>query len=154
MRYMNYLLQEHSQIHPLKWQKKNLGDNYKYYERKFLLHLNPNENSYTVHQRRNERVIYGNVPIEKNNIEINGRIKTYKMKRPHAKHYKDRNQINTNNNNIYPNNDQDLGGQNYMIYNKYYENSYNYGGGNEIGGYQQFENNIQENKYNREKYYY
>ena len=38
--------------------QRPLGDNYKYYERKIL--VCPDENSFTVHQRRNERLIYGN----------------------------------------------------------------------------------------------
>ena len=59
----------------MKTKKINLGDNYKYYERKYM--QSPDENYYTIHQRRNQRVIYGEQIIESN--EFN-EIKAFKSK--------------------------------------------------------------------------
>ena len=47
--------------------KKNLGDNYKYYESKDL--RRPNLTSYTAHKRRGERTIYGNEEYETKEIK-------------------------------------------------------------------------------------
>ena len=124
-----------------------LGDNYKYYERKFL--FNPIENSYTLHERRNERMIYGNVPAEPE--EVN-KVEIFKKKSPQVKKYKDKNnQIYKKN--IYPN--LRGGEHNYEIYNKYIMNNYSYNNGNEIGfrdgGYE----NVEEiNNYEQEHIYY
>ena len=69
----------------MKMKKKLLGDNYKYYESKFM--LNPNENtsinSYTLHQRRNERKIYGNEIYEEKKI-----IKKSNKLKPKKKGYR------------------------------------------------------------------
>ena len=120
-----------------------LGDNYKYYERKFL--LNPIDNSYTVHERRNERVIYGNVPVGENSKEI------FKKKSPKAKKYRDKNnQIYQRNLNPYL-----KGGQNsYEMYNKYVLNNYSYNNGNKIGFQDGFENVEEINNYEQEHIYY
>ena len=50
----------------MKTKRINLGDNYKYYERKYM--KSPDENYFTIHQRRNERIIYGEQIIESNGI--------------------------------------------------------------------------------------
>jgi hypothetical protein len=120
-----------------------LGDNYKYYERKFL--LNPIDNSYTVHERRNERVIYGNVPVGENSKEI------FKKKSPKAKKYRDKNnQIYQRNLNPYL-----KGGQNsYEMYNKYVLNNYSYNNGNKIGFQDGFENVEEINNYEQKHIYY
>ena len=47
--------------------KKNLGDNYKYYESKDL--RRPNLTSFTAHKRRGERTIYGNEEYETKEIK-------------------------------------------------------------------------------------
>ena len=47
--------------------RKNLGDNYKYYESKNL--HKPNLTSYTAHKRRGERTIYGNEEYETKEIK-------------------------------------------------------------------------------------
>ena len=126
--------------------KISLGDNYKYYERKFL--LNPIDNSYTLHERRNERVIYGNVPAEINKFEI------FKKMSPQVKKYKDKNK-KISKKNIYPNPNLRGGEDNYEIYNKYILNNYSYNNGNEMrfkdGGY----NHVEEiNNYEQKHIYY
>ena len=126
-----------------------LGDNYKFYERKFL--LNPIDNSYTLHKRRNERVIYGNVPAGPS--EIN-QVEIFKKKSPKIKKYKEKNIMNqVFKKNIYPNLRD--GEDNYEIYNKYIMNNYSYNNGNEIGfrdgGY---ENDEEINNYEQEYIYY
>ena len=126
-----------------------LGDNYKYYERKFL--LNPLDNSYTLHERRNERVIYGSVPdgpVGVNKVEI------FKKKSPHLKKYKDKNKKNQiYKRNMYSN----LGGgeDNYEMYNKYIMNNYSYNNGNGIGFREGGYRNVEEiNTYEKERIYY
>ena len=126
-----------------------LGDNYKYYERKFL--LNPLDNSYTLHERRNERVIYGSVPdgpVGVNKVEI------FKKKSPHLKKYKDKNKKNQiYKRNMYSN----LGGgeDNYEMYNKYIMNNYSYNNGNGIGFRDGGYRNVEEiNTYEKERIYY
>ena len=52
-------------------EKKNLGDNYKFYESKNL--YKPNITSFTTHRRRKERTIYGNKEHETREV------KTYKI---------------------------------------------------------------------------
>ena len=58
--------------------KRNLGDNYKFYESKNL--NNPNITSFTKHRRRTERTIYGNEEYETREV------KTYKIS-PHINEY-------------------------------------------------------------------
>ena len=60
----------------MKTRRINLGDNYKYYERKYM--QSPDENYYTLHQRRNQRVIYGEQIIESNGVIK--KIRMYKSK--------------------------------------------------------------------------
>jgi hypothetical protein len=121
-----------------------LGDNYKYYERKFLLY--PNDNSYTLHERRNERMIYGNVPVGVNNVEI------FKKKSPQVKKYKDKKNL-LYKKNIYPN--LRGGEDNYEIYNKYIMNNYSYNNGNGIGFQDGGYENVEEiNNYEQERIYY
>ena len=119
--------------------KISLGDNYKYYERKFL--LNPIDNSFTLHERRNERVIYGNVPVGVNKVGI------YKKKSPQVKKFRDKNK---NIKNIYP---YLRGGEdNYEIY---ILNNYKYNNGNEIGFRDGGYKNVEEiNNYEQERIYY
>ena len=59
----------------MKTKKINLGDNYKYYERKYL--QSPDDNYLIIHQRRNQRVIYGEEILESN---ITKKMKIYKTK--------------------------------------------------------------------------
>ena len=53
----------------------NLGDNYKYYERKYM--QSPDENYCTLHQRRSQRIIYGEQIIEGYTTK---KMKIYKTK--------------------------------------------------------------------------
>jgi hypothetical protein len=53
----------------------NLGDNYKYYERKYM--QSPDENYCTLHQRRSQRIIYGEQIIEGYTTK---KMKIYKIK--------------------------------------------------------------------------
>ena len=59
----------------MKTKKINLGDNYKYYERKYL--QSPDDNYLIIHQRRNQRVIYGEEILESN---VTKKMKIYKTK--------------------------------------------------------------------------
>ena len=59
----------------IKTKKINLGDNYKYYERKYL--QSPDDNYLIIHQRRNQRVIYGEEILESN---VTKKMKIYKTK--------------------------------------------------------------------------
>ena len=126
-----------------------LGDNYKYYERKFL--LNPIDNSYTLHERRNERVIYGNVPDGPAGVN---QVEIFKKKSPHAKKYKDKNKKNQiYKRNMYPN--LRGGEDNYDMYNKYIMNNYSYNNGNEIGFRDRGFGSVEEiNTYEKERIYY
>ena len=128
--------------------KISLGDNYKYYERKFL--LNPIDNSYTLHERRNERMIYGNVPAEVNRVEIFKKMSPS----PQVKKYKDKSKKNSKKN-LYPNPNMRGGENNYEMYNKYILNNYSYNNGNDMrfqdGGYGHIE---EINNYEQKRYYY
>ena len=91
--------------------KINLGDNYKYYERKYM--QSPDENYCTIHQRRNQRIIYG-----EQILESDGKIKMkfYKTKplireERYNKQLIDNSKIPSFNNN-------------YMSYNKIYQNNW------------------------------
>ena len=95
----------------MKTKKINLGDNYKYYERKYM--QSPDENYCTIHQRRNQRIIYG-----EQILESDGKIKMkfYKTKplireERYNKQLIDDSKIPSFNNN-------------YMSYNKIYQNNW------------------------------
>jgi len=95
----------------MKTKKINLGDNYKYYERKYM--QSPDENYCTIHQRRNQRIIYG-----EQILESDGKIKMkfYKTKplireERYNKQLIDNPKIPSFNNN-------------YMSYNKIYQNNW------------------------------
>ena len=95
----------------MKTKKINLGDNYKYYERKYM--QSPDENYCTIHQRRNQRIIYG-----EQILESDGKIKMkfYKTKplireERYNKQLIDNSKIPSFNNN-------------YMSYNKIYQNNW------------------------------
>ena len=132
----------------MKIKKKLLGDNYKYYESKFM--QNPNENtninSFTLHQRRNERVIYGTEEIEVK------KMKSYKL-RPEMGGYKIKKKKKLYKQRMIPMNREE---NNYVVYNKYHQDNYNYTGGR---GYDEYEyedgddNNYEEN-YEQEVIYY
>ena len=80
-------IQNVKKIKKWKWVWKiTLGDKYKYYERKFF--LNSIDNSYTLHERRNKTMIYGNVPIGLNKVGI------FNKKPAQIKKYKDKNKNN------------------------------------------------------------
>ena len=101
----------------LKTKRINLGDNYKYYERKYM--QSPDDNYFTIHQRRNQRVIYGEQILESDGVR---KMKVYKSK-PYIIEERYNNQI-INNSQIpcfRGENDKD----NYIISRKYYETNYN-----------------------------
>ena len=106
-----------------KLRTKVLGDNYKYYERKYI--PSPGEiisiNSYTLHQRRNERVILGTEEIGGTEL-----MRSYKM-RPHTKGYKAKSKK------IVKRKVMPIHGapNKYIAYADFYEDSYNYGGDGE-----------------------
>ena len=129
----------------MKIKKKLLGDNYKYYESKFM--QNPNENtninSYTLHQRRNERVIYGTEEIEVDKID---KVKSYKLK-PEIGGYKIKKKKKIHKKRMMPANREQ---NNYVVYNKYYQDNYNYNGGQGEEKYE-FDN---EKNYEQEVIYY
>jgi hypothetical protein len=105
----------------MKTKKINLGDNYKYYERKCL--QSPDENYLIIHQRRNQRVIYGEQILESNGVK---KMKMYKSK-PYIMEERYNSQIiNKSQNPCYRENDD------YIMTNKYYESSYNKGNRNRI----------------------
>ena len=128
-----------------KTKTKILGDNYKYYESKFI--QNPGEialtNSYTLHQRRNERVIYGEIYED---YEEN-KMKGYKTKSG-MKGYKAKSKKLIKKRKM-PMRD---GEDNYVICNKYYQD-YNFteGRGKEE---LEYENDEAFNNYDQGMIYY
>ena len=64
---------------------KVLGDNYKYYEGKYIPSPGEITTSYTLHQRRNQRVIYGTEEIggteERTSFKMSPPLKGYKSKK-------------------------------------------------------------------------
>ena len=130
----------------MKIKKKLLGDNYRYYESKFM--QNPNENtninSYTLHQRRNERVIYGTEEIEVD------KMKSYKLRQEMGKH-KIKKKKKCFKKQMRPINREEE--NNYVVYNKYYQDNYNYTGGMGEEEYE-FENGDEENNYEEEMVMY
>ena len=96
----------------MRTKKINLGDNYKYYERKYL--QSPDENYCTIHQRRNQRIIYGEQILESNGVY---KMKVYKTK-PLIREERQNKQI-IDNSKI-----PSFGGDKYMIYNKMYQNNW------------------------------
>ena len=101
----------------LKTKKINLGDNYKFYERKYM--QSPDENYFTIHQRRNQRVIYGEQIIESDGV---CKMKMYKSK-PYIMEERYNSQIINNSQNPCFRGEND----NYFISRKYYENNYTNG---------------------------
>ena len=152
--------QEKHQSPKTKLIKKNLGDNYKYYESKFVQSPNENTNinSYTLHQRRNQRVIYGTEEIEIDSETK--KMKSYKLKQEGGKHKKKSKKIvkkkmmNMNNmNNM--NMPMNINEGNYVVYDNYYQGNYNYN--YDMGGDMeddQYENNIENNYEEDEVIYY
>ena len=137
----------------MKLKTKVLGDNYKYYESKFM--HNPNENSninsYTLHQRRNERVIYGTEEVELEKIH---NMKSYKLK-PEIGGYRIKKKKKIHKMRKMPVNREE---NNYVVYNKYYQDNCNYIGGRGDEEYE-FENgcednNYEENNFDQEVIYY
>ena len=96
----------------MKTKRINLGDNYKYYERKYM--QSPDENYLTIHQRRNQRIIYGEQIIESNGVIK--KMKVYKSK-PLIKEERYNSQMI---------NKSKLGNDNYMSFNKFYQNEHNW----------------------------
>ena len=94
----------------MKTKKINLGDNYKYYERKYM--QSPDENYCTIHQRRNQRIIYG-----EQILECDGKIKMkfYKTKPMIREERYNKQLIDSK---IPPFNN------NYMSYNKIFQNNW------------------------------
>ena len=123
-----------------KMKTKVLGDNYKYYERKYIPSPGEitNTNSYTLHQRRNERVILGTEEIGGTEL-----TKSYKM-RPHTKGYKAKSKK------IVKRKVMPIHGapNKYIAYADFYEGSYNYGGDGE-----DFEEGYQSN-FGQPQYYF
>ena len=131
-----------------KLKTKLLGDNYKYYESKFM--QNPNENtninSYTLHQRRNERVIYGTEEI----VEPK-KNKSYKKKQQGGRYKVKGKKIIKKK--MVPINIGDEG--NYAMYNNYYQRSYNYNGGREEEGDEyEYDDSEEENNFEQNVIYY
>ena len=133
--------------------KKNLGDNYKYYESKFVQSPNENTNinSYTLHQRRNQRVIYGTEEIE---IDAETKkMKSYKLKPEGGKHKAKSKKIIKKkmvNMNMPINRNEG----NYVVYDNYYQGNYNYNMGREMEGDDQYMNDIENNYEEEEMIYY
>ena len=97
----------------MKTRRINLGDNYKYYERKYM--QSPDENYCTIHQRRNQRIIYG-----EEIIETDGVVKKVRMYRTKPCIREERYESKIINNSKIDN-------DKYMLYNKYLQNIYNKG---------------------------
>ena len=97
----------------VKTKRITLGDNYKYYERKYM--KSPDENYFTIHQRRSERIIYGEQILESNGII---KIRMFKNK-PLMKEERYNKQI-INNTKMPP----FIDNENYMNYNKLYQNNF------------------------------
>ena len=134
--------------------KKNVGDNYKYYESKFVQSPNENTNinSYTLHQRRNQRVIYSTEEIEIDNEEK--KMKSYKLKQEGGKHKhkhkaKSKKIVKKKMINMPINRDEG----NYVVYGNYYQGNYNYDMGREMD-FDQYENGEENNYEDEEVIYY
>ena len=80
-------------ISTVKEKKKNLGDNYAFYESKHL--QKPDNSSYTIHKRFGERTIFGKEKYETR------KVRHYKVKSGEEGKYYD---LNDNGNNYYENN--------------------------------------------------
>ena len=133
--------------------KKLLGDNYKYYESKFMMSPNENTNinSYTLHQRRKEKVVYGTEIYEEQKLYKSNKAKRHKKKGYRAKSKKI---IKTK---MMPINGEE--DNNYVIYNKYYASNYCDGREGEEEGevegeeeeYEEYEEN---HNYGQRQFYY
>ena len=156
-----------NQTTPLKIKKKKLGDNYKYYESKFMLNPNDNTqiNSYTLHQRRNEKIIYGNEVYGSEgygnevygnevygNEVIEKRQKMKAFKKPKKKGYRVKSKK------IIKKRVMPYGGEqdNYIICNKYYEGKYYDEAEGEVEGniVEDYEENEEENNMGQKIFYY
>ena len=123
-----YEMKRQNNTPKMKTKRINLGDNYKYYERKYM--KSPDENYFTIHQRRNERIIYGEQIIESNGI-----IKIRKFKnKPLIREERYNKQIISNTK--FP---PYIDNEHYMACNKSYQNN--------------FENKRRDYNDNREYYY-
>ena len=114
---------------------KVLGDNYKYYEGKYIPSPGEITTSYTLHQRRNERVIYGTEEIGGTEDRT-----SFKMS-PHLKGYKSKKKK------IVKRTMMPIQGapNKYIDYADYYEGNYRYGGGDECNEYEEYyENEVDE----------
>ena len=107
-----YEMKRQNNTPKMKTKRINLGDNYKYYERKYM--KSPDENYFTIHQRRNERIIYGEQILESNGII---KIRMFKNK-PLMKEERYNKQI-INNTKMPP----FIDNENYMNY-KLYQNNF------------------------------
>ena len=150
---MKYKKKEKQQSPKTKLIKKNLGDNYKYYESKFVQSPNENTNinSYTLHQRRNQRVIYGTEEIE---IDTETKkMKSYKLKPEGGKH-KAKNKKIIKKKMVNMNMPINRNEGNYVVYDNYYQGNYNYNMGREMEGDDQYMNDIENNYEEEEMIYY
>ena len=111
---------------------------------------NPNENtninSYTLHQRRNERVIYGTEEV----VEPK-KTKSYKKKQQGGRFNVNGKKIIKKN--MVPIHIGDEG--NYVMYNKYYQGNYNFNGGSgEEGDEYEYDDGEEENNFEQNVIYY
>ena len=119
--------------------RRNLGDNYKYYESKHL--YKPNVTSYTSHRKRTERTIYGNEEHESREVKrykIRPQINEYMGKREHI--VEETNRIPYEEKEEYNDDDDE--------YDEQVNYNYNYNNSNEVGDKQEQEgDNLNEEEF-------
>ena len=113
---------------------KNLGDNYQYYEAKYVPNQGDIISSYTLHQRRNQRVIYGKEEVDDND---------YNKNEPQMKGYYTKSKKIVKRSMMPFQGAQNQYQNHYITHEDYYEGNGYYNGDGECEGYNDYEYEIE-----------